>query len=170
MGRRVLLPSPSRQTPSTTSSERRFRIRAIPRTIEGASSFPISGYTDTVSTSAGGQISASRTSDVLATDIFPSLHEEPSKVRMRIPVSMAVPIDMNRHQANNAGVVVPFDLQDLNSQALNGPRPAFPPEPAPQPRLGRGQAILPPNDRLTASSIPSRAPQAKVQVPMPRTM
>ena len=123
-----------------------------------ASSFPISGKYDTASTSAGGQISASRTSDAHVTDPFPSFHKEP-EVWMRNPVSMSLPIDMNLHPANNAGVVAPHDPQVSNPQLLNGPLSAPPPEPASQPRLGPRVAILHHNEYLIASPMPSRAPQ-----------
>jgi hypothetical protein len=73
---------------------------------------------------------------------------------------MAVSIDMDRRPANDAGVVVPCDPQDRNYRALNGPRSAPTQEPSPQPCLGRGRAILPPNYFITAL-MPSRVPRVQ---------
>lgn len=128
---------------------------------QGASLFPISRSPSTVTTSAGCQVSASHTINVHVTpDIFPSFHKAP-EVWRRNTVSMASPIDMNRHPANNAGVVMPYDPQDSNSQSLNGLLSAPPPESAPQPCLGLVAAILPPNNYLIVSPMPSRAPQSQ---------
>ena len=128
---------------------------------QGASSFPISRNPNTVSTSAGCQVSASHTSNVhVMLDIFPNLHKEP-EVWMHNAVSMALPIDMNQHPASNVGVVMPYDPQDRNSQLLNGPLSAPSPKPAPQPCLGLMAVIMPPNDYLIVPSMPSRASQSR---------
>lgn len=140
--------------------------------VSGAGLFPISGSPDAVFIPDGRKILVSPASDVPVADIFPSSREEQQfpEVWMHTPVSMAIPIDTNRYPADNAGMgAMSYGFQDSNSQTLNGSRCALPPEPEPQLRFGREQAILPPsrsssvhlNGPLVASSISSIVPQSQ---------
>ena len=73
---------------------------------------------------------------------------------------MAVPIDLNRHPANNTGSAVPYDTQDSNAQALNGPLSAIRNlTRASAASVGLRKAVPPHNRYLAASSIPPRTPQ-----------
>ena len=139
---------------------------------QGVGSFHVSGNPDAVSIPEAGQILVPPLGDAPISTVFsgPLEQQQPLGVWMRTPTITAVPFDTNRYLVNNAEMVVlSYGFQDSNSKALNGPPCAPPPEPAPQPCFGQGQATLspslsssiPPNGPLVASSISSRIPQSQ---------
>jgi hypothetical protein len=113
-----LIPPPPRQRILALHPVKGAFVFVAQSHAQEASPFRISGNPDTVPTSTGGHILASRNSNVRITGIFPSPHEEPLKVLMPTPVSVVVSIDMDLCPANNAGVVMPHDPQDRNSQTF----------------------------------------------------